>query len=168
MTTIKPAVVVRALADADRAWMDELLAREWSGPQIVSRGVLYDIRDYPALVAWHGSQRAGLVTYRIAADACEVLSLNSVLAGIGAGSALLHAVEERARAAGCTRVWLITTNDNLHALGFYQRRGYVLTALHPDALAQSRTLKPQIPLIGMDNIPLRDEIELEKRLSEKP
>jgi GNAT superfamily N-acetyltransferase len=164
MTTIRPAVVVRPLADADRAWMDDLLAREWGGPLMVSRGVLYDLRTLPGLIAWHGKQRAGLATYHIDGAACEVLSLNSLIEHIGAGTSLLHAVEESAREAGCTRVWLITTNDNLHALGFYQRRGYVLAALYPDALAESRALKPQIPLIGMDNIPLRDEIELEKHL----
>jgi GNAT superfamily N-acetyltransferase len=164
MTTIKPAVVVRPLVEADRAWVDDLLLREWGGPLMVSRGVLYDLRALPGIVAWHGAQRVGLATYHIANDACEVLSLNSLMEHIGAGTALLHAVEEIARAAGCTRVWLITTNDNLHALGFYQRRGYVLAALYPNALAESRKLKPQIPLIGMDHIPLRDEIELEKRL----
>ena len=58
-------------------------------------------------------------------------------------------------------MWLITTNDNLHALGFYQKRGFALVAVQPDALAQSRLLKPQISTTGMGGIPLRDEIELE-------
>jgi Acetyltransferase (GNAT) family len=67
----------------------------------------------------------------------------------------------RPREAGCRRVWLITTNDNLRALRFYQRRGFRLVAVHPDALARSRELKPSIPEIGLDGIPLRDELELE-------
>jgi ribosomal protein S18 acetylase RimI-like enzyme len=62
--------------------------------------------------------------------------------------------------AGCVRLWLITTNDNLHALGFYQKSGFRLVALHPDAVAESRRLKPSIPEVGLDTIPLRDEIEL--------
>ncbi|MCD4684556.1 MAG: GNAT family N-acetyltransferase [Anaerolineae bacterium] len=164
MTSIKPVVVVRQLADTDHAWRDDLLDREWGGPLMVSRGVLYDLRTLPGLIAWHGKRRVGLATYHIDGDACEVRSLNSLTERIGAGTALLRAVEEIARAAGCVRVWLITTNDNLHALGFYQRRGYVLAALYPDAIAEARKLKPQIPLIGMSHIPLRDEIELEKRL----
>jgi hypothetical protein len=56
---------------------------------------------------------------------------------------------------------LITTNDNVAALRFYQKRGFTLAALHKNALEQSRRLKPQIPLLGLDGIPLRDEIELE-------
>lgn len=56
---------------------------------------------------------------------------------------------------------MITTNDNMKALRFYQKQGFVLKALYPNALEESRELKPEIPKIGIDNIPLRDEIELE-------
>ena len=81
------------------------------------------------------------------------------------GSALLGAVEELARRRGCKRLWLVTTNDNTHALAFYQRRGFVLAALHRDAVTEARkTLKPSLPLVGEGGIPLRDELELEKRL----
>ena len=85
--------------------------------------------------------------------------------GRGVGSALLGAVEELARRRGCKRLWLVTTNDNTHALAFYQRRGFVLAALHRDAVTEARkTLKPSLPLVGEGGIPLRDELELEKRL----
>jgi ribosomal protein S18 acetylase RimI-like enzyme len=69
--------------------------------------------------------------------------------------------------AGCRRVWLITTNDNLEALGFYQKRGFVLAALHRNAMAETRRFKPNIPLIGMGGIPLRDELELERKIAPK-
>ena len=84
--------------------------------------------------------------------------------GIGVGSALVSTLEDAARAAGCRRLWLITTNDNLEALRFYQRRGFVLAALHPGAIEASRRLKPVIPLVGHDGIPIRDELELERLL----
>lgn len=84
--------------------------------------------------------------------------------GSGGNRALLAAVEEAARAAGCKRLWLITTNDNLAALRFYQRRGYALVAVHRAALDGARQLKPGIPLVGRSGVPLRDELELEKRL----
>jgi len=58
-------------------------------------------------------------------------------------------------------MWLITTNDNTRALRFYQKRGFHLVAVYPNSLNESRRLKPQIPIIGIDGIPLRDEIELE-------
>jgi hypothetical protein len=68
---------------------------------------------------------------------------------------------EEARKRNCWRVFLITTNDNLNALGFYQKRGFELVAIHRGAVNESRKVKPSIPLIGDNNIPLRDEIELE-------
>jgi len=83
---------------------------------------------------------------------------------VGSGTALMEAVAAAARDAGCRRVWLITTNDNLRALRFYQRRGFRLAALHRDALDRSRELKPSIPDVGLDGIPLRDELELELTL----
>jgi len=69
-----------------------------------------------------------------------------------------------AAAAGCTRLWLVTTNDNVEALRFYQKQGFRLVALYPNALEASRRLEPDLPLVGRHGIPLRDEIELEMRL----
>jgi len=77
---------------------------------------------------------------------------------------LVDTVKEGAKAKGCRRLWLITTNDNLNALGFYQRRGFRLIALHPNALEASRKLKPQISLKAANGIPIRDELELELEL----
>ncbi|NLE52659.1 MAG: GNAT family N-acetyltransferase [Chloroflexi bacterium] len=159
-------VTVRPMADSDQAWAHALIANHWGGMTMVSRGVLYDMRKFPGLVAWLDGERAGLLTYRIDGAVCEVMSLNSVVSGVGAGSALLRAVEDVARAAGCERVFLLTTNDNLHALRFYQRQGYRLADLRPGAIDEARRLKPSIPEIGMDGIPLRDELELERTLAQ--
>ena len=106
----------------------------------------------------------GLVTYHIAEQQCEVITIDSVESGAGTDTRLLQAVEEAARDAGCRRLWVITTNDNLEALRFYQKRGFALAAVHQNALDFSRRLKPEIPLVGNEGIPLRDEIELEKPL----
>lgn len=82
----------------------------------------------------------------------------------GVGSALLEGIARLAREYQCQRLWLITTNDNVHALRFYQRRGLRLVALRPDSVAQARDLKPEIPAIGLEGIPIRDELELELAL----
>ena len=82
----------------------------------------------------------------------------------GAGTALIEAVEQLAAQHGCARLWVITTNANIDALRFYQRRGFCLAAVHRGAVDDSRSrLKPEIPEVGAYGIPLRDEIELEKR-----
>jgi ribosomal protein S18 acetylase RimI-like enzyme len=127
----------------------------------VTRGRLHEAADLPGFVALVRGGPAGLVTYRIEDGECEIVTLDSLQEGCGVGSALLAAALTAAREASCQRVWLITTNDNLPAIGFYQRRGFVLAAIYPGALAESRRLKPQIPQVGRDGIPLRDELELE-------
>lgn len=119
------------------------------------------------LVAIEEAERVGLLTYIVGADACEVLTLHADRQWHGAGSALLHAVAGVALDAGCSRLWLVTTNDNTDALRFYQRRGFRLRALYPGAVdASRRELKPEIPWIGDHGIPLRDEIELDLELTE--
>jgi GNAT superfamily N-acetyltransferase len=106
-----------------------------------------------------------LATYRLDDDQCELVSLNSLLEKHGIGSALVEAVREEAGAAGCRRLWLITTNDNLPAQAFYEKQGFALVQVHRHALTESRRLKPEIPLVGVNGLPIRDELEYEQRLS---
>lgn len=142
-----------------RAWVIEKL-EEWGMRLVVRKGTQVDAALLPGWVAQVSSENAALLTYQIEHGALEVVALKSWRAGAGLGSALLEAAKQKARQAGCAEVWLITTNDNLHALGFYQRRGFALRALYPNALAETRKIKPYIPEVGMDGIPLRDELEL--------
>ena len=116
------------------------------------------------MIATLGTEPVGLLTYAVRDGACEVVTLDSFAERRGVGSALLEAVREVAAAAGCERLWLSTTNDNLAALRFYQRRGWDLVALHRDVVAQWRRSKPVIPERGRDEIPLRHALELELRL----
>ena len=104
---------------------------------------------------------AGAITFMIRGEECEITSLDSLDEGKGIGTALINEVLQEVKEKKCRRVFLITTNDNLHALGFYQRRRFELVTVHRGAVNKSRKIKPTIPLIGENNIPLRDEIELE-------
>jgi ribosomal protein S18 acetylase RimI-like enzyme len=152
---------VRPLAAADRAWADGLIAGRWGSLRMVTRGVLHDMTHLPGLVAWRAGERVGLLTYCLAGDSCEIVSLDSLVEGAGIGSALVAAAQATARSAGCRRLWLITTNDNLPALRFYQRRGFRLVAVHVGAVDEARRLKPEIPAVGLDGMALHDELELE-------
>jgi GNAT superfamily N-acetyltransferase len=156
-------VNVRPLGDADREWARAKLHTLW-GETVVSRGRVHDATALPGFVAEDDDEPVGLLTYRVDGEDCEVMTIDAFPQGGGAGTALIEAAAAMARESGCRRLWLITTNDNLRALRFYQRRGFRLVALHPGALDRSRELKPSIPQIGMDGIPLRDELELELSL----
>lgn len=103
----------------------------------------------------------GLVTYLVRDGECEVCSLDSAREGRGIGTRLLQLVLEAAHEAGCKKVKLVTTNDNLEALGFYQKRGFRLAGINREAMKVARRIKPSIPMTGLHGIPIRDEIELE-------
>ncbi len=156
-------LTIKPITENDRPWIADVVREHWVSEVVVSRGKVHHPGGLPGFVAWKSGERFGLLTYRIEEAECEVVTLDSQREGLGIGTALINAAREAARSAGCTRLWLITTNDNLHALRFYQKRGFVIAAVHVNALAESRRLKPEIPLTGFDDIPLRDEIELEIR-----
>jgi DNA-3-methyladenine glycosylase I len=157
-------ITVRAADEADRRWMARLLSSRWGAVQIVSRGQVHQADRLPAYVAVRDGEPVGLATYRAEGEACELVSLDSLEENTGVGTALLEAVRRRAENLRCRRLWLVTTNDNLRALGFYQRRDFVLVAVHRNAMDAVRRLKPTVPAVGLNGIPLRDELELECKL----
>ena len=148
----------------DHEWLRDLWRTGWGGETMISKGREHHIQNMEPLIAWHQGMRAGAATYRVEGAECELMSLNASVEGRGIGGALLTSVEDAARRAGSGRIWLITSNDNVDALRFYQRKGYRMTAVYPGAVDEARKQKPSIPLIGCCGIPVHDEIELEKRL----
>ena len=158
---------VRAAFADDRETVVSLLAGSWGETTLLAHGVAYDAALLPALLAERDGKIAGLLTYTVDEDeGLEVVTLDAVERRSGAGTALLASAVDVARAVGARRLWLVTTNDNLDALRFYQRRGLRITALRAGAIEAARMLKPQIPQIGEHGIPTRDEIELSLRLSQ--
>lgn len=151
--------------DGNRSWARSLLIERWQDVVIVTRGIAHRADELPAFAAELESRLAGLITFRISGDECEIVSLDSTQERRGVGTALLNAALAAATQAGCRRVWLVTTNDNLPALEFFQKRGYRLAAVYPGAIEQARRLKPQLPQAGWRGIPLRDELELERVIS---
>lgn len=155
---------VRPAAPEDHDQVEAFLVAN-NTDQVARRGELVDAMRYPALIAEGDGKLAGVLTYVLNGQACEVLTLHATVSRRGIGTALLEAVERIAGAAGCQRLWLITTNDNIDAMRFYQRRGFRMAGLYADAVTESRRrLKPGIPDIGDYRIPIRDEVEFEKLL----
>jgi GNAT superfamily N-acetyltransferase len=160
----RPSLQVRARDDGDRCWIEQLWRERWGGAEMVVHEEVFAVHPLQALVAWRGAVRVGLATYRMLPPVCEILSLDSVQPNRGVGTALLLAVAEHARDAGCTCLRVTTTNDNLRALRFYQKRGFLLRELRAGSIDRARVRKPQIPRVGSEGIALRDEIELEMPL----
>ncbi len=158
--------MIRALEDSDAGRVAEFARLRGGSSTVVSPGRLHRLDALPGFVALSddGGHIDGLVTYLIEGTDCELMSLDADPEGQGIGSALLELAVDAARAAGCRQVRLITTNDNMRGLRFYQRRGFRLVALNAGALERSRKLKPEIPTTGAHGIPLRDELLLARDL----
>jgi GNAT superfamily N-acetyltransferase len=150
---------------ADAAWIRGTFVREWHGDTVgLADGGVMHADDVPALVAWRGDERAGLAAYLPVGEVCEVVALVARPTGAGTGTLLLEALADLARDHGCARLEVGTTNDNLDALRFYQRRGFHLTELHPGKMDEVRERKPEVPPIGEFGIPLRDVLVLRREL----
>jgi ribosomal protein S18 acetylase RimI-like enzyme len=157
-------VEVRPLTGADRDWVEPMTGERWGDSVVAGRGKVWHPAELPGFVALDGDDRVGLVTYEIDGEVCEVVTIDALREGVGIGTALLSAVVEAARTAGCVRVQLLTTNNNLRALAFYQKRGFHLVGLRPGAIDEERALKPSIPKVDASGLPIRDELHLELAL----
>jgi ribosomal protein S18 acetylase RimI-like enzyme len=154
---------VRALREDERDWAASVIGESW-GDVVIGGGREHRPAELPALVAEADGERAGLLTYAIDDGDCELVTVDALTVGGGIGGALVEALADTARAAGCARLHLVTTNDNLPALRLYQRHGFAIAAVRTDEIATTRKRKPQIPATGHAGIPIRDELELERVL----
>lgn len=156
---------IKPVAKENRLEANNFIREHWFTTEMAVRGRLFDLTCTDGFAAYENAIITGLVTYRLDGRDCEILSLDSVKEKRGVGSALTDAVLRAAREFRCEKVKLITTNGNLDAMRFYQKRGFDMTCLYRNALEASRRLKPEIPLVGSYGIPLRHEIEFEYVLS---
>jgi ribosomal protein S18 acetylase RimI-like enzyme len=150
----------------DQPWIEKLLTERWGGLQVIAHDEMIDAHLLLAMVA---GEREGLATFRIQQTSegkfAELVTLDAVTAGRGVGTALMDALIARLRAEKVAVLRVTTTNDNLNALRFYQRRGFRIMKVRPGAVDKARCVKPSISLIGEYGIPIRDEIELERHLT---
>ncbi|MCZ8376344.1 MAG: GNAT family N-acetyltransferase [Beijerinckiaceae bacterium] len=147
---------------------EDLLAgwrQHWRGEGIVTPRRRYGPAEVHAFAARDGAgAMAGLVSFSVHDGLGELVSLNTEAPQQGVGTALMEMAEREARQLGAARMILATTNNNLGALRFFQKRGYHLVALHRDAVAGIRREKPSIPMTDAEGLPIRDLIDLEKTL----
>ncbi len=180
----------RPVEEKDKELIRTTIQKEWGAEFVVAHGSRLFPVEYDGFIAMEGNYLVGLITYQIKRwgwsplrkpwkkpwlKQCEIISINSTRENRGVGKALINKVLAEAQASNCSRVWLITTNDNIRALDFFQKchfvqesglaRGFQLVSLYRNALKISRKLKPSIPDVNAsNNIPIRDEIELEIEL----
>jgi len=155
---------IKTISSENREQINNFIRSHWFSTVMVVRGELFDMTILDGFVVYEGEKIIGLVTYKISGTECEIMSLDSLMERQGIGTALINKVIETARENKCIKIKLITTNDNINALRFYQKLGFDMAKLYHNALDISRKLKPTIPLIGDFDIPVKHEIEFEMDL----
>jgi len=146
------------------AWAESLVGEHFGSTRVVTRGRLHDVTKLPGLMAVDADRALGVIYVRVDADSCEIVAIVASEPGRGVGRALVTAAARIASAQGCTRLWLVTTNDNVAAQRFYLALGFSLVAVHKGAVVEARALKPEIPELGEGGVPIVDEFEFEARL----
>ena len=137
-----------------------LFIEKWQTDFMVSNSTVHRIDDLESLVYEDKKEIKGLLTFTVRNQEMEIVSLDSFEENRGIGTALLDEAIRFYQQNAFKRLWLITTNDNLNALRFYQKRNFSITAVHLHAVEAARTLKPSIPKWGNDGIAIEHEIEL--------
>ncbi|KGX90153.1 GNAT family N-acetyltransferase [Pontibacillus marinus] len=155
---------VYAVEELQKNKIIEFFKFHWGSPEMVVSSGVYNCSELNGFTILNEGKIIGLITYIIKHNECEIISLDSIEEGKGIGTLLVQEVENLAIKKQCKLLKLVTTNDNLLALKFYQKRGFVLSRIINNAVDKARKLKPGIPLIGNDGIPIRDEIEIIKAL----
>ena len=145
----------------NRSFINAFIMEHWYSTKMIVRGKEIDMTTTEGFFVFEDEKIIGLITYVVSDDILEVMSLDSLRENQGIGTELLQTVIEEAKSLACRKIVLITTNDNINALRFYQKRGFDMVHLFHNALDVSRKIKPEIPLVGDNSIPLKHEIEFE-------
>jgi GNAT superfamily N-acetyltransferase len=159
----EPGIKIRPVNEGDRPMLSWLVAELWGSELVAVHGNLLRPAELPGFIAERARRVVGLLTYQLVGDTLEIVTLNAIDRRAGIGTMLIDAAVGTARHFRCHEIHLTTTNDNVDALRFYQRRGFRLAELRPGAVDRSRLEKPQIPRTGDYGIPLHDEIDLTLR-----
>lgn len=149
----------RKIERKDNKWVNEFIITYWGSDRVVVHNTIFIPGQLNGYIACSGKNKIGLITHNITGSECEIVTLNSSEENKGIGRKLVELVIAEAKKLKCNRVWVVTTNDNIRAIKFYQKLGFQLINVFPNAVNKSRKLKPEIPLMAENGIPIRDELE---------
>ncbi|MCU7557997.1 GNAT family N-acetyltransferase [Macrococcus capreoli] len=156
--------MIQAINDNNRELVIKWFKEKWGSPEMIISSGRYDCSTLPGLIYIENDVIIGLLTYVIKEKTIEIISLDSLIENKGIGTKLIMFLEQLAYKNCMLKIELITTNDNLRALKFYQKFGFRMIKIIPNAVNEAREIKPQILVIAESGIPINDEIVLEKYL----
>jgi len=157
---------IRLTTPDDAEMISQLMKEHWGGEPLVVRAENFYPSKLDGILAFSENKIIGFLFFNIQGKTCEIIVIDVFDKFKGLGTTLIDKLKVIAKEKNCNRIYLTTHNDNLDALRFYQRRGFYICAIHIDSVKEGRKLKPEIPMTGDYDIPIRDEIDLELLLNE--
>lgn len=154
-------ITIRLTTPNDAEFVANLMEKHWGGEPLVIRAKNYYPSKLDGMIASNSEEVIGFLFYEIQGTTLEIIVFEVFDKFQGIGTQLLERLKLIAKEKGCNRIYLMTNNDNLDALRFYQRRGFHICGIHLDSVKESRKMKHGIPMTDEYGIPLRDEIDLE-------
>ncbi len=161
-------VKIRPFKASDKAVIEAVL-HSWGGDFVVSRGRKSYPQNSPGFIAIgaDGSYE-GLISFeKRPGNEAEITLFEAVQQGQGTGRKLMKAALKHLKKSGFRKAYVISTNNNIQAFKFYQQSGFRPVAVYPDAMKTARRLKPSIPKICSNGLPINDEILYELNLQQK-
>lgn len=159
-------IEIRKISSLDQNWIKELFQKEWFSDKVISQGRIYQYKNLQGFIAVYQNKRVGLITYTIKNEKIlEIISINSLKKNIGIGTEFVNHITKFAKSRQIDKIEVVTTNDNLKALKFYQKCGFKIMTVNVNIMREYRKIKPEIPLKAENGILIRDEFILQKKLN---
>ena len=157
-TTVK--YVVKKASSQDRGEIKRLVQLFWGEQEQLTFDTIFNVSELPAHVAKKENKAVGFVSFAELHDDLIVAALGIIpeYQGMGIGRRLVANAEKEAKRLKKKRMLVSTSNDDLPALAFYQRLGFQIYEVKPNAIAE----KHGKVLKGIGNLPIRDELRLQK------
>jgi ribosomal protein S18 acetylase RimI-like enzyme len=158
-----PVLVRDAAAPEERAKAVSIFRRHFGHATMTAFGQPVTLDDAAILVAEVESEIGAALAWRPVDGAFHIIALATepMWQRAGLGSHLVAEAELLARRQQHERMIVTLANDNIPALYLYQRRGYRISAVIPDAIAANRHAAEPV---GFAGIPILDEVQLSKNL----
>ena len=146
----------------DKSAFLTLMMRHWGSHRMMIGLRVYDCAELPLLGLFSAKgEPLAVASWAMDGEIAVLCALHALSPGQGAAIELLDAVKAAAKAKGATRLRAMLTNDNLPAMGFYQKQGFRFSGLYVEAIDHYRSVIPTIIRTGHQDIPVRDALELE-------
>ena len=137
------------------------IIKGWGSDVLVSRGKPHKARDLEGILVYENEKIIGLGLYYIKNNECEIVLLETFAQNKGIGTRIIERIIEIAKENKYKKIWLVTTNSNINAIKFYQKKGFDISNIYINAMDEARKIKPEIPKMTDNGIKIKDEIEFE-------